>query len=137
MKSVIVEYEKGLPTEVHEVRNFKDENSFEAFLSFCLANKEKTEKAEMERKAKKEEIENAKKCKRCAWIARLWLEHELDSGSHEMSESEYEAFLDNFNMGEMIELEGDLSAVADDVWDCVKYHFPQCVADGLGRRMPN
>lgn len=105
MKSVVVDYKSGEPISTREIRNFKDENSFEAFLALCLKNKEKADKAEKEDKEKAQAIETAKECKRCAWVARLWLEHELDNGSHEMTEGEYEAFLENFNMGDVKDLD--------------------------------
>lgn len=35
------------------------------------------------------------------------------------------------HVGNIIQINGDLDTVKDDVWECVKYHYPQCVADGL------
>ena len=35
------------------------------------------------------------------------------------------------HVGNLIQINGDLDTVKDNVWKCIKYHYPQCVADGL------
>lgn len=35
------------------------------------------------------------------------------------------------HVGTLVEIKGDPNLVTDDVWTCIKYHYPQCVIDGL------
>lgn len=41
--------------------------------------------------------------RRSAWIARLWFEHLLDNGAVVLSDDEYQAFLTDFNGGDVDE----------------------------------
>lgn len=107
MKKAFVEYYKGNPVELKDLKEFKDENSYKAFASLCAANKAKKEKDEEEAFAlsEKEREETTKRLnKRIAWIALLWTEMELDHGSLSLTDEEYASFKENFNLGEVKDL---------------------------------
>ncbi len=108
MKKATIDYKDGAPVGMRELKEFKDENSYKAFLGLCAVNKEKADKAEALATALEEE-ERQKAVnrlnRRVAWIALLWTEMELDHGTLALTDEEYSAFKDNFNLGDIKSLE--------------------------------
>ena len=108
MKKATVDYYNNEPIALREVKDFKDENSYKAFETLCALNKAKKDKADKEAvavavKEKEEAVERLNK--RVAWIALLWTEMELDHGSLTLTDEEYSSFKDNFNLGDIKDLD--------------------------------
>lgn len=103
IKAIVTYDELGNPIAVQEVREFK-EGSLPSFEALCEGNKRKYEgrlaKLEEERKAE-ETRKSALEKRRSAWIARLLVEWLMDKGDVEMDEKSYEAFVENFNLGDV------------------------------------
>jgi hypothetical protein len=108
MKKAIVEYYNELPVALKDLKEFKDDNSYKAFEALCKANKAKKDKADEEAvavavKAKEEAVKRLNR--RVAWIALLWTEMELDHGSLALTDEEYTSFKENFNLGDVKDLD--------------------------------
>ena len=108
MKKAIVDYYKESPVALRDLKEFKDDNSYKAFEALCKANKAKQDKdnAEAVAVAVKEKEEAVKRLnRRVAWIALLWTEMELDHGSFALTDEEYSSMKDNFNLGDVKDLD--------------------------------
>lgn len=108
MKKAIVDYDGENPIAVREVRDFKDEASFKAYEELCKVNKAKKEKADEEAVAvavAREAEEKRKDNVRWAWVALLWVESELERGACALTDEEYNAMVENFNLGEIKDLD--------------------------------
>ena len=108
MKKAIVEYYNELPVALKDLKEFKDDNSYKAFEALCKANKAKKDKADEEAVAvavtrEKEAVKRLNR--RVAWIALLWTEMELDHGSLTLTDEEYTSFKENFNLGDVKDLD--------------------------------
>lgn len=108
MKKAIVDYDGENPIALREVRDFKDEASFKAFSELCTVNKAKKDKADEEAVAvavAREEEEKRKDNIRWAWVSLIWVEGELERGTCALTDEEYNAMIDNFNLGEIKDFE--------------------------------
>lgn len=106
IKAIVAYDELGNPIGVQDVREFK-EGSFASFQALCEGNKKKYEErlAKLEEGRKAEEARKfALEKRRSAWIARLLVEWLMDKGDIEMDEKSYEAFVENFNLGDVKDL---------------------------------
>jgi hypothetical protein len=108
MKKAIVEYYNELPVALKDLKEFKDDNSYKAFEALCKTNKAKKDKADEEAVAvavarEKEAVKRLNR--RVAWIALLWTEMELDHGSLTLTDEEYTSFKENFNLGDVKDLD--------------------------------
>ena len=108
MKKAIVEYYNELPVALKDLKEFKDDNSYKAFEALCKTNKAKKDKADEEAVAvavarEKEAVKRLNR--RVAWIALLWTEMELDHGSLALTDEEYTSFKENFNLGDVKDLD--------------------------------
>lgn len=104
MKSLIVNYDEfGNPISLQDVKEFRD-NSVVSYQKLCEQNL-KRKKERDEAKANEERAKEAERIKRAnirsAWIARCFYEHVLDTGAETMEDDEYQAFVANFNNGDV------------------------------------
>ena len=108
MKSLIVNYDEfGNPISLQDVKDFRD-NSVVSYQKLCEANLKRKKERDEAKKALEDAKEKAriKRCNiRSAWIARCYFEHVLDTGAETLSDEEYQAFVDNFNNGDVKDME--------------------------------
>ena len=108
MKKATVEYYKDEPVALKEVKEFKSDNSYEAYEALCARNKKKKDNDEavavaVAVKEKEEAVQRLNR--RVAWIALLWTEIELDHGSLTLTDDEYSSMKENFNLGDIKDLD--------------------------------
>lgn len=107
MRKATIDYKDKDPIGLREVKEFKDDDSYNAFLALCKTNKAKADKRDEEAvavavKAREEAVKRINR--RVAWIALLWTEAELDHGSLTLTDEEYSSFKENFNLGDVKDL---------------------------------
>lgn len=112
MKKAIVEYNGQNPIGLREVKDFRNEASYDAFSALCAKNKAKAD-AEALKEAQERELAEAeaKARENAKWahVALLFTEMAIDHGELTLTDDEYTAFKDNFNDGYV----KDLSAMPE------------------------
>lgn len=102
MKKAIVEYNGQDPVGLREVKDFRNEASYDAFSALCEKNKEKAD-AELLKKLTEEDAKRCEELKkenaRWAHVALLFTEMAIDHGELSLTDDEYKAFKENFNDG--------------------------------------
>jgi hypothetical protein len=107
MRKGVVTYIDGEPCKLSEVKDFKDDSSYLAYEELCKRNEAKKflkEAEETKTKLLLEEEAKKEDNKRIAWLCYLYLETELDKGTTSLTEEEYSAYKDNFNLGDIKDL---------------------------------
>jgi hypothetical protein len=108
MRKGVVTYIDGEPCKLSEVKDFKDDSSYLAYEELCKRNEAKRllkEAEETKTKLLLEEEAKKEDNKRIAWLCYLYLETELDKGTTSLTEEEYSAYKDNFNLGDIKDLD--------------------------------